>query len=185
MASRGLSCGENGPQLRRSPTIYSTSPNLPSLPLSSGRNKQKSSSSPLFVCISFPLRKRARLKYSATLKWHVTLTRLFSLMSSSPNPSMIHLLPTPSLKWGTLQNSYWLRNLLEDKKKKKELLGFRAALTHQAYKWEPCDTMVKWISAHSPHTPLTCCWATISAPQPWLSPTCPTYSVIHSPAKAG
>lgn len=73
-------------------TPEQSTPNLPFAPLGSGRNKQKSSSSSLFVCISFPPRKKALLKYSATSKWCVTLTRLFSLMSSSSNPSMIHLL---------------------------------------------------------------------------------------------
>lgn len=89
VASGGLSCGENRPQLPHSRTIYSKS----SICAPEQWQKQtKSSSSSLFVCISFPPRKRALLKYSATSKWRVTLTRLFSLMSSSSNPSMIHLL---------------------------------------------------------------------------------------------
>lgn len=169
MASGGLSCGENRPQLPHSLTIYSKS----SISAPEQWQKQtKSSSSPLFVCVSFPLRKRALLKYSATSKWHVALTRLFSLMSSSPNPSMIHLLPTPSLEWGTLQNSYWLKNLWREKKKEGDA-GFPSSSYTWGVKMELCDTMVKWISVHSPHTPLTCCWATISAPQPWLSPPAP------------
>lgn len=40
VASGGLSCGENRPQLPHSLTIDSASRNLPSLPLSGGRNKQ-------------------------------------------------------------------------------------------------------------------------------------------------
>lgn len=42
--------------------------------------------------------REALLKYAATLKWRVPLTKLLSLMSLSPNPSMIRLLPTASLK---------------------------------------------------------------------------------------
>lgn len=93
-------------------------------------------------------------------------------MSSSPNPSMIHLLPTPSLEWGALQNSYWLKNVCRgrrERRKKKKKRGWEMpAFPSSSYTWgvkmELCDTMVKWISPHCPHTPLTCCSATISAP---------------------
>lgn len=151
MASGGLSCGENRPQLPHSLTIYSKS----SISAPKQWQKQtKSSSSPLFVSISFPQRKRTLLKYSATSKWHVTLTRLFSLMSSSPNPSMIHLPPTPSLRWGTLQNSYWLKREKGRGGPNKKILGagFQTSSCTSGVKMEPCDTMGKWISAQSTYT---------------------------------
>jgi len=160
VASGGLSCSEERPQLPRSRTIYSTSQNLASLPLSGGGDKQKPPALHT-LCLHFISSEEegALLRYAVTLKWRVSLTRLFSLMSSSPNPSMIHLLPTPSLKWGSLQNSYWLKRIGVG-----GVLGFSKQLLHvrriNAAVWHD-----GWMDFCA-HTSSTCRWPTVWAHLP-------------------
>lgn len=77
---------------------------------------------------------------------------------------MIYL-PTPSLKWGTLQNSYWLKNLWRKKKKNGGNCWVSKQLLHiRRIKWS-CVTLWSNGFLHAVHThPRKRCWATISAP---------------------
>lgn len=118
-------------------------------------------------------------------------------MSSSPNPSMIHLLPTPSLEWGAPQNSYWLKNVAAEGGKKERGEGgieekrerggrhwlLQGALTHKAWKRSRATLWSNGFlhaarkqSPPLPHFPLP--------PQALLGHPAPPYGVIYSPSRS-
>lgn len=92
VASWSLSCSENRPWLTRSLPIHFTPPNLPSLPLSTGKNKHKPSILSFYcvflyslnLCCHFSLRGRTLLK-KYSVKSHAILRYFNSIFFDKYN----------------------------------------------------------------------------------------------------